>query len=260
MDSQNTNNLHQPEHVGRILATKSSSNEQMPPDNSWILEWLIELQAKILQTRNCYDITGVIKRWEVYLISQNFTKNQAKRAELWITRGDWSYKGKNSVLEGSDFFPTDEKIRDLLPASETILISVVEYNKHIRDYKLQGALEERAKARQNDTDATHKLLNDELQNLVNENIKLKNENTILKDKVMGVNSMANKTHLSKLKTDLQRTETALQSALDEAIALKETIFQMIKYPKLYNKLCTEYKTKNKQKNYRGNNHNNRNWS
>lgn len=54
------------------------------------------------------DYLGVLRR---DLTAAGFTIEQARKAELWITRGDWVYRGKDARLEFSDFYPTEKQWR-----------------------------------------------------------------------------------------------------------------------------------------------------
>ncbi|MBL7997722.1 MAG: hypothetical protein JNL32_03695, partial [Candidatus Kapabacteria bacterium] len=97
------------------------TNDEPQSPRVRIGSWLLSMVPKIMTTRDGYDITPELQRWTAYLLACDFTENQAARAELWITRGDWSYKGKGARLEGSDFFPSDAKLKDILGETMVLL-------------------------------------------------------------------------------------------------------------------------------------------
>lgn len=57
------------------------------------------------------------------LESVDFQPQQMRLAEAWILYGDWQYKGKDPVLEISDFFPSEEKIAPIVKTRNFILMT-----------------------------------------------------------------------------------------------------------------------------------------
>jgi len=47
------------------------------------------------------------------LMEQQYTREQSVKANLWILRGDWMFKGSNPTLELSDFYPTAAQIESI---------------------------------------------------------------------------------------------------------------------------------------------------
>lgn len=56
------------------------------------------------------------------LMDDGYTMTQAKRAEEWILRGDWTYRGTQPTLLLSDFYPTmkEETMKKDIPRWEDI--------------------------------------------------------------------------------------------------------------------------------------------
>jgi len=44
------------------------------------------------------------------LTAENYSKNESERAERWLLRGDWKFKGKQPILELADFYPSSEQL------------------------------------------------------------------------------------------------------------------------------------------------------
>lgn len=55
------------------------------------------------------------------LLEQKFTQEQADKAELWILRGDWRFKGKSPLLELADFYPSHDQLQNLSDDTYVVL-------------------------------------------------------------------------------------------------------------------------------------------
>ena len=183
-----------------------------------------------------------IPRWEAYLKTIGFTPAQAQRAELWITRGDWSFKGKLAKLEGSDFFPTDAKLKDLLVAN-TVLMSRTELHALMNQYKQEGAVEERERSRTMYSEEERFKITEEMQAVVQENMKLRQEIVELTRKVTGIENDYDKTTFQALQQKIVRTETALQGTLNDVMQLQDAIKQILTDENMYNHYRQQLRTR-----------------
>jgi hypothetical protein len=60
------------------------------------------------------------------LREDGYTRTQARTAELWILRGDWSSKGQDAILEYSDFYPTEEQLRKKVAGDKIVVMTRAE--------------------------------------------------------------------------------------------------------------------------------------
>lgn len=100
----------QPVEQSSLVTTTSKMPQSEAPD---VGSWLDSITSRLEALR------GVVVPEERYLAllneltRANFTTAQMRLAEAWILFGDWMYKGKDPVLEISDFFPSEEKLKPI---------------------------------------------------------------------------------------------------------------------------------------------------
>lgn len=85
-------------------------------------EWLVQLATKLSVARGFTVPTERMAGIARLLMDARYTKAQAERAEAWILRGDWTYRGTQPTLLLSDFYPTqkEEQVQKELPKWEDI--------------------------------------------------------------------------------------------------------------------------------------------
>ena len=85
-------------------------------------EWLVQLATKLSVARGFTVPTERMAGMARLLMDAGYTKAQAERAEAWILRGDWTYRGTSPTLLLSDFYPTqkEEQVQKELPKWEDV--------------------------------------------------------------------------------------------------------------------------------------------
>lgn len=105
---------------------------------------MVELKAKLLTFRGVKVDADTFAVFVKQLLTARYTEDHARKAELWILRGNWSYRGKDARLEYSDFFPDADQLEPILKAAGMIVHTQTELAHLCRDHYNRGRNDERS--------------------------------------------------------------------------------------------------------------------
>lgn len=83
-----------------------------PQDIRSLAGWLLEIRARLKSTRDIDTSIDRLGSFQHELIASEFMLYQRPVAEAWILRGNWQWKSPK-ILTLSDFFPTEEQLKDV---------------------------------------------------------------------------------------------------------------------------------------------------
>lgn len=102
----------------RIVSAASSNwsdRAEVNEQQRW--NWLKAMAAHLELGRQMKIPEHVLSYLFVELTSMDYDPDQAERAEMWLKYGDWTYRGKDPILQLSDFTPTEEQFRKAYEAA-----------------------------------------------------------------------------------------------------------------------------------------------
>jgi len=103
------------------LSPDQQLNSTTGNQGTWLDSWFVRM-VTYCKTGRLLVISTAHARWMLReLQRRGFTQQQASRAEIWISRGDWGLKGAKHTLGIQDFWPTDRQLQscqcELFPTS-----------------------------------------------------------------------------------------------------------------------------------------------
>lgn len=109
------------EHVSQVLAIESllptsgaTTNESHKQSESTRREnrahWFRQMLNRLHVQRKIELEPERIAAMLEMLHQENYTAEQAARADLWLSYGNWTFKGTNPTLEYADLFPDEEQV------------------------------------------------------------------------------------------------------------------------------------------------------